>query len=61
MAKEVIDAYLEALPEPKQSTLPALRQLIVETVPEAEQCISYGMPAGYEERLLPGSPPSSIT
>ncbi len=40
-----IDDYLAALDEPKRSTLGALRQTIVATVPEAEECISYAMPA----------------
>lgn len=40
-----VDAYLAALEEPKQSTLRVLRETILEIIPEAEQCISYGMPA----------------
>ena len=40
-----IDRYLAPLDEPKRSTLEALRRSILEVVPEAEQCISYGMPA----------------
>ena len=40
-----IDAYLEALEEPKRSTLQALRKSILEVVPDAEQGLSYGMPA----------------
>jgi uncharacterized protein YdhG (YjbR/CyaY superfamily) len=40
-----IDTYLEALDEPKRSTLQALRQTICEIVPDAEECISYGLPA----------------
>jgi uncharacterized protein YdhG (YjbR/CyaY superfamily) len=43
-AKE-IDDYLEALEEPKRSTLSRLRETILSIVPEAEQGISYGMPA----------------
>ena len=45
MASVEIDSYLAALDEPKRSTLAALRATIVEIVPHAEQCISYGMPA----------------
>jgi uncharacterized protein YdhG (YjbR/CyaY superfamily) len=45
MSSREIDQYLAALDEPKRSTLEALRQSILEVVPEAEQCISYGMPA----------------
>jgi len=40
-----IDAYLAALDEPKRSTLETLRRSILAVVPEAEQCISYRMPA----------------
>ena len=45
MAPQEIDRYLAALDEPKRSTLEALRESIVEILPEAEQCISYGVPA----------------
>jgi uncharacterized protein YdhG (YjbR/CyaY superfamily) len=40
-----IDRYLAAVDEPKRSTLQALRRSILEVVPDAEQCISYGHPA----------------
>lgn len=40
-----IDDYLDTLDEPKRSTLAALRDTIVAIVPDAEQGISYGMPA----------------
>jgi uncharacterized protein YdhG (YjbR/CyaY superfamily) len=45
MSAGEIDRYLAALEEPKRGTLDALRRSILEVVPEAEQCISYGMPA----------------
>jgi uncharacterized protein YdhG (YjbR/CyaY superfamily) len=45
MAPHDIDSYLASLDEPKRSTLEDLRRSILEVVPEAEQCISYGMPA----------------
>jgi uncharacterized protein YdhG (YjbR/CyaY superfamily) len=45
MARAEVDRYLAGLDEPKRSTLEALRTSILEVVPEAEQCISYGMPA----------------
>ena len=45
MAAEEIDSYLAAVDEPKRSTLEALRRSILDVVPDAEQCISYGMPA----------------
>jgi uncharacterized protein YdhG (YjbR/CyaY superfamily) len=40
-----VDEYLAALDQPKRGTLEQLRNTILEIVPEAEQCISYGMPA----------------
>jgi uncharacterized protein YdhG (YjbR/CyaY superfamily) len=40
-----VDEYLAALDEPKRGTLERLRETILEIVPEAEQCIAYGMPA----------------
>jgi uncharacterized protein YdhG (YjbR/CyaY superfamily) len=45
VAKEDVDAYLEALEEPKRSTLETLRSTILEIVPEAEQVVSYRVPA----------------
>jgi uncharacterized protein YdhG (YjbR/CyaY superfamily) len=45
MAPIEIDRYLAGLDEPQRSTLEALRKSIMEVVPGAEQCISYGMPA----------------
>jgi uncharacterized protein YdhG (YjbR/CyaY superfamily) len=45
VSAEEIDQYLGALDEPKRATLAQLRDTIVAIVPEAEQCISYGMPA----------------
>jgi uncharacterized protein YdhG (YjbR/CyaY superfamily) len=36
---------LASLDEPKRSTLEALRQAILEVIPDAEQGISYGVPA----------------
>ena len=44
MSSREIDRYLATLDEPKRSTLEALRRAILEVVPEAEQCISYGVP-----------------
>ncbi len=45
MAPQDVDSYLASLNEPKRSTLEELRRSILEVVPDAEQCISYGMPA----------------
>jgi uncharacterized protein YdhG (YjbR/CyaY superfamily) len=40
-----IDAYLAQLDEPKRSTLQQLRRSILAVVPDAQETISYGMPA----------------
>ena len=40
-----IDQYLDALEEPKRTTLDRLRQTIPDIVREADQGISYGVPA----------------
>ncbi|TML28748.1 MAG: DUF1801 domain-containing protein [Actinobacteria bacterium] len=45
MSAREIDQYLAAVEEPKRSTLEALRTSILQVAPQAEQCISYGMPA----------------
>jgi uncharacterized protein YdhG (YjbR/CyaY superfamily) len=37
--------YLRAIEEPKRSTLEALRRTILQIVPDAEQVISYRVPA----------------
>jgi uncharacterized protein YdhG (YjbR/CyaY superfamily) len=40
-----VDEYLQALDEPKRSTLASLRRTILALIPEAEEVISYGCPA----------------
>ena len=45
MAAAEIDNYLAGLDASKRTALEQLRRCILETVPDAEQCISYGMPA----------------
>lgn len=45
MSSADIDAYIDALPEPKRSTLNEMRRRIVSILPGAEEKISYGMPA----------------
>jgi uncharacterized protein YdhG (YjbR/CyaY superfamily) len=45
VSAEEIDRYLDALQEPKRATLARLRQTILDIIPEAEQGISYGVPA----------------
>ena len=45
MAAADVDEYLLGVEEPKRATLETLRSTILEIVPEADQLISYGMPA----------------
>ena len=45
MSAEEVDEYLRGIEEPKRSTLEALRSVILEVVPDAEQVISYRVPA----------------
>ena len=45
MTPRGIDEYLAALDEQKRTTLQELRQTILAMIPNAEECISYGMPA----------------
>jgi uncharacterized protein YdhG (YjbR/CyaY superfamily) len=45
MSAEEVDEYLRSIEEPKRTTLQALRRTILEVVPEAEQVISYRVPA----------------
>jgi uncharacterized protein YdhG (YjbR/CyaY superfamily) len=45
MAVGDVDEYLRGLEEPKRETLQALRSTILEIVPDAEQVISYRVPA----------------
>ena len=45
MSIQQVDEYVRALEEPKRGTLETLRRTILEVVPEAEQVISYGVPA----------------
>ena len=44
MSAAEIDEYLDALDEPKRSTLSQLRIDILRVAPDAEQCISYAVP-----------------
>jgi uncharacterized protein YdhG (YjbR/CyaY superfamily) len=45
MSATDVDRYLQGIEEPKRSTLEALRHTILEIVPDAEQVISYKVPA----------------
>lgn len=45
MPRAEVDSYPADVEEPKRSTLQELRLMIREVVPEAEEGISYGVPA----------------
>lgn len=45
MSSQEIDAYLAKVEEPKRATLQKLRETIRDILPQAEEVISYGMPA----------------
>jgi uncharacterized protein YdhG (YjbR/CyaY superfamily) len=45
VSAEEVDDYLQGLEEPKRTTLRALRATILEVVPDADEVISYGVPA----------------
>lgn len=45
MMSAAVDDYLAGLPEPKRSNLGQLRQQIRDLIPDAEECMSYGLPA----------------
>src|ERR1051325_548885 len=55
MSTDAVDSYLREVEEPKRSTLEALRRTILEIVPDAEQVISYRVPAfRVEGRIVAG-------
>jgi uncharacterized protein YdhG (YjbR/CyaY superfamily) len=45
MSRQQVDDYLANVEEPKRATLQELRRTIRDIIPEAEEVISYGMPA----------------
>ncbi len=45
MTSEDVEHYLSCVDEPQRSTLQAVRRSIRAVVPEAEECLSYRMPA----------------
>jgi uncharacterized protein YdhG (YjbR/CyaY superfamily) len=45
MSKQEVDAYLARQDEPKRNTLQQLRETILSVVPQAEEVISYQVPA----------------
>ncbi len=47
-----VDEYLSKVAEPAKSSLEKLRKIIKETAPNAEEVISYGMPAFKQSGIL---------
>jgi uncharacterized protein YdhG (YjbR/CyaY superfamily) len=45
MSENEIDAYLAKVPEPHRSTLRTVRSTIRAILPDAQECIAYGVPA----------------
>jgi len=45
VSAQEVDQYLRGVDEPKRSTLEALRRTILEIAPDAEEVISYRVPA----------------
>jgi uncharacterized protein YdhG (YjbR/CyaY superfamily) len=45
MSADEVDRYLTSVEEPKRTTLAQLRRTILEVLPDAEQGMSYGVPA----------------
>jgi uncharacterized protein YdhG (YjbR/CyaY superfamily) len=45
MANTTVDEYLVGVPEPHRTTLMQLREVLRELLPQAEEGISYNMPA----------------
>jgi uncharacterized protein YdhG (YjbR/CyaY superfamily) len=55
LSADDVDAYLRGVEEPKRSTLEALRRTILEIIPDAEEVISYKVPAfRVEGRIVAG-------
>ena len=44
MSEQDVNEYLAAVEQPKRATLEELRRTILDLVPDAEQCITYGTP-----------------
>lgn len=45
MSANEVDAYFAALEAPKRSTLEEMRRRILDIIPDAEQTLSYAVPA----------------
>jgi hypothetical protein len=61
MSQDEVNRHSASLEEPKRSTPDALRRTILDIVPEAEQCISYGLPAfRLRGKVTPATWPISV-
>jgi uncharacterized protein YdhG (YjbR/CyaY superfamily) len=55
VATNPIDDYLDGVDEPKRSTLEALRHTLRELIPDAQECLAYGVPAmRHDGKLVAG-------
>ncbi len=52
MSEDDVLAYIERFPEPAKGKLLEMRRILRLAVPEAEECISYGMPAFKLHKVL---------
>lgn len=50
MSSAEVDAYLAGVDAPARETLQIVRERILQLMPDAEECISYGMP-GYKIKV----------
>jgi len=44
VSAQAVDAYLAAVPEPHRTTLTGIRTTLSTLLPDADQCIAYGVP-----------------
>lgn len=51
---DTIDAYLATVDDSKRATLQKLREMIHAAAPDAEECISYSLPAFRQGRIVCG-------
>ena len=49
---KTIDEYIASFPQSTQTTLQQIRQVIKEAAPQAQEVISYGMPAFKQNHIL---------
>lgn len=52
MRSTVIDDYIASCPKDRQDKLKQMRKIIKETLPEASECLKYGMPTFYQGQNL---------